>query len=64
VRLFDRQQDPGEFQDIAARNPEVVARLEDLLLARFRGTHPEAGQEPQRLSREEALEWYVRPRDA
>ena len=26
-------------------------------------THPDAAQEPQRLSAGDALEWYVRPRD-
>jgi hypothetical protein len=37
--------------------------LEGLMLERFRATHPEAGQEPKGLAMEEALEWYVRPRD-
>ncbi len=64
VRLFDLEEDPGEFSNVASRRPQVVAELEGLLLDRFRRTHPEAEREPQRLSREEALEWYVRPRDA
>jgi choline-sulfatase len=63
VILFDRQSDPGEFENVASRHPEIVARMEDRMLARFRQTHPEASREPQRLSREEAIEWYLRPRD-
>jgi hypothetical protein len=49
--------------NVAGRNAGVTAELEGLMLERFRKTHPEAALEPARLSREEALEWYVRPRD-
>ena len=63
-RLYDLASDPGEFSDVAAKNPDMVSRLEGLMLERFRGTHPEAGREPQRLSRAEAIEFYLRPRDA
>jgi choline-sulfatase len=63
VRLFDLKKDPGEFSNVAARNAGVVEKMEGLMLERFRATHPEAAAEPARLSREEALEWYVRPRD-
>ena len=45
------------------RTPTVVATLEGLMLERFRRTHPDAAGEPQRLSREEAIEFYLRPRD-
>jgi choline-sulfatase len=62
-RLYDLAADPVEFTDVAARNPDVVSRMKDLMLARFRATHPEAPAEPQRLTREEAIEWYLRPRD-
>ncbi|MBY0502463.1 MAG: sulfatase-like hydrolase/transferase [Bryobacteraceae bacterium] len=64
VKLFDLQNDEGEFTNVAAKHPREVERLQGLMLARFRATHPEASQEPARLSREESLEWYVRPRDA
>jgi hypothetical protein len=37
--------------------------MEGLMLERFRRTHPDAAFEPQRLSREEAIEFYLRPRD-
>ncbi|MEK7403539.1 MAG: sulfatase-like hydrolase/transferase [Acidobacteriota bacterium] len=64
LRLYDLKGDPGEFTDVAAKHPDVVARLQRLMLERFRQTHPEAAQEPKGLSEPEALEWYLRPRDA
>jgi choline-sulfatase len=63
VRLFDLQKDPDEFVNVAVQNRETVQRLESLMLSRFRSTHPEATREPQRVSMEESLEWYLRPRD-
>ena len=63
-RLYDLAADPGEFTDVARAHPGVVAELESLLLTRFRETHPEAASEPTGLSREEAVEFYLRPRDA
>ncbi len=63
-RLFDRKADPGEFNDVAAKNPAAVREMQDLLLARYRKTHPEVDKEPGNLSSEDALAWYVRPRDA
>ncbi len=63
VRLFDLEKDPGEFTDVGASNRATVEKLEGLMLGRFRTTHPDALHEPQRLSVEESLEWYVRPRD-
>lgn len=63
VRLYDLEKDPGEFTDVAPKNPKVVEALENLILDRYRKTHPEAPQEPAKLGREEAVEWYVRPRD-
>lgn len=62
-RLFSLQRDPGEFTDLSARRPEVVRQMQDLWLARMRATHPEAGQEPNG-SRENAMAFYLRPRDA
>lgn len=63
VRLYDLEKDAGEFTDVAPNNPKVVAQMEDLMLARFRKTHPDVDKEPGNLSREDALAWYVRPRD-
>jgi choline-sulfatase len=63
-RLYDLQEDPHEFHDIAARRPDLVRRFEALLLERFRHTHPDASSEPAGLDPEAALDFYVRPRDA
>ena len=63
-RLYDLKSDPGEFHDVAARHPEVVDQYERLMLERFRSTHPDRSKEPQRLNRAEALEYYLKPRDA
>ena len=63
VRLYDLERDPGEFTDVAGKNPKVVEEMEQMILRRFRATHPDAEKEPQRLAREEAVEFYVRPRD-
>jgi arylsulfatase A-like enzyme len=61
-RLYDLRNDPGEFTDVAARHPDLVVKFEGLMLDRFRATHPE--REPSGLGREEAIEFYLRPRDA
>ena len=45
------------------RTPEWSRSWKGSMLERFRGTHPEAVSEPQRLSRAEAIEFYLRPRD-
>ncbi len=63
-RLYDLTNDPGEFTDVTAKHPELVERFEGLMMERFRATHPDRDQEPQRLSRTEAIEFYLRPRDA
>jgi choline-sulfatase len=64
VRLFDLRNDPGEFVNLAARQPGVVAELQQVALDRFRRTHPEAEREPSGADREAALEFYLPPRDA
>src|SRR5579872_3143491 len=63
-RLYDHRTDPGEFNDVARRHPELVTKYEELMLARFRATHPDAPQEPKQAGREDLLDWYLRPRDA
>jgi len=63
-RLYDLKTDPGEFHDISAEHPDLVRHFEELLLERFRKTHPDATSEPKGLSREDALDFYVRSRDA
>jgi hypothetical protein len=64
IRLYDRKRDPGEFTDVAAKYPEVVARMQGLVLERYRATHPDAAGEPKNLPAPEAIDFYVRPRDA
>lgn len=64
VRLYDLHADPGEFTNVAARHPEVVAKLSRVMLDRFRSTHPESASEPPGLAVAGAIEWYLRPRDA
>jgi arylsulfatase A-like enzyme len=64
VRLYDLRHDPGEFTDVAKKQPEVVARLEGLMLDRFVKTHPQAEDLPRDLNLEEKIEWFLRPRDA
>jgi arylsulfatase A-like enzyme len=63
-RLYDLRRDPGEFLDVAAAHPEMAAKFEGLMLGRFRATHPDVEKEPPSLSREEAIEFYLSPRDA
>jgi choline-sulfatase len=62
-RLYNLTNDPGEFTNVASKHPDLVAKLQNLILARFRATHPDRKAEPQRLSREEAIEFYLPPRD-
>ncbi len=64
VRLFDETKDPAEMFDLASKHPEVVDQLSRVMLARFRSTHPEGKSEPEGLSAPEAIDWYLRPRDA
>ncbi len=63
-RLYDLDQDPSESHSVAGDHPRVVADLKGLLLDRFRATHPDATSEPARASHDEALDFYLRPRDA
>lgn len=62
-RLYDLRKDPGEFTDVAAKHPAAVRQMEDLLLTRYRTTHPDAAREPATGGREQAIEFYLRPRD-
>jgi choline-sulfatase len=64
VRLYNMNDDPDEFHNVALQHAEVVADLSEQMLSLFRNTHPEAGHEPSAVSVEDALDWYLRPRDA
>jgi choline-sulfatase len=63
-RLYHLNTDPGEFTDLSTAQPQLVTKFETLMLDRFRMTHPDRDHEPIGLSREEAIEFYLRPRDA
>jgi choline-sulfatase len=63
-RLYDLGNDPGEFTDVAQKHADLVVKFEGLMLDRFRATHPDREKEPQRLNPEEAIKFYLRPRDA
>lgn len=62
-RLYNLIDDPGEFTDVSAKHPEVVKDFQQKLLQRYRDTHPETAQAPKGGSEEDALDFYVRPRD-
>jgi arylsulfatase A-like enzyme len=64
VRLFNQQTDPEEFDDVSHEYPEIVEQLSIEMLGVFRSTHPEAKSEPAGLKTGEAIDWYLRPRDA
>ena len=61
--LYDLKNDPGEFRNVAREDTKTVAELQHLMLDRFRNTHPGASDEPKNGSADEALDWYLRPRD-
>ena len=60
--LHDLKNDPGEFHNVVQQHPGVAATLQSLMLKRFRGTHPDAVNEP-RANEDDILDWYLRPRD-
>jgi choline-sulfatase len=62
--LYDVTADPGEFTNVIAREAEVAARLQSLMLQRFRATHPDAPREPRLANDQDVLDWYLVPRDA
>jgi choline-sulfatase len=64
VRLYDLEKDPGEFTDIAKKEPALVSRFQKLMLDRFAKTHPEAGDVPAKAPVPEKIDWFLRPRDA
>ena len=64
VRLYDLERDPDELHDVARGHPDVVVDLKRRMLQRFRSTHPERDNEPSNGGTDEALMWYLRPRDA
>ena len=63
-RLYELRKDSGEFTDVASKHPDLIPKFEGLLLDRFPATRPDREAESQGLNREEAIEFYLRPRDA
>ncbi len=61
--LYDMQRDPQELHNLAAQHPAVVKDLQQTALERFRKTHPDAPNEPTGVPLEDALEFYLPPRD-
>ncbi|MEW6236941.1 MAG: sulfatase-like hydrolase/transferase [Candidatus Omnitrophota bacterium] len=64
--LFDLEKDPEEMTNLAAKEeyePEVV-KLEREMLRRLKETYPQQFKVPAGLGLEEALDWYLQPRDA
>lgn len=62
-RLYDLRRDPGEQNDLAG-DPQYagrLARMQLLMLERFRRSHPRAEKLPPQLSLEESLVWFTRP---
>jgi choline-sulfatase len=64
IRLYDLEKDPGEFTDVAKKEPELVARFQKLMLDRFLKTHPEANEVPSQAEVADKIDWFLRPRDA
>ena len=63
-RLYDLTYDPGELNDVSLAHPVLVDRFQNLMLDRFRATHPGHKSEPPGLERAHALDFYLTPRDA
>jgi arylsulfatase A-like enzyme len=64
IHLFDLKNDPGEFNNVADKHPEVVQQLSAEMLKVFRSTHPDRATEPRNATSADVIEWYLRPRDA
>jgi hypothetical protein len=54
-RLYDLGSDPAEFSDVSRQRPEVAREMKRVMLECFRTTHRDRD--------DEALEWYLQPRD-
>ena len=62
-KLFDLEKDPGEMQNLAADPPQRdrIRRLEAALLERIAATRAPDLTAPDKLTREEKLDWYLVP---
>jgi arylsulfatase A-like enzyme len=64
-RLYDLVNDPDETTDLGG-HPEYqerLAELQELMISKFKQTHPLSENLPEDLSMEETLAWFCRPPD-
>ena len=62
-RLYNLADDPGETTNAAAQHPVVVDSLQQLMMQRFKDTHPYADELPPGLTTDGQLVWFCEPRD-
>lgn len=64
-RLYDLKNDPGEIKNIAHQESNRVhlTLMQNMMLARFLETHPNAAELPDMLTMEGKLVWFCEPRD-
>lgn len=64
-RLYDLKNDPGETTNAAykEKNQAHLVRMQQMMLARFMETHPDATELPDKLTMEGKLVWFCEPRD-
>ena len=62
-RLYDMNEDPGEFNDLADReeSASVIREMQEAMLDVFLQTDPRASDVPNDLPIEEKLEWFLEP---
>lgn len=64
-RLYNFQEDPGETKNVAY-NPEnrpVLKKMREVMLEKFKSTHPCADELPGGLTIDGKLVWFCEPRD-
>lgn len=62
-RLYNLKEDPLEKHDLSANYPEIVLKMQQIMLQRFMETHPDAANCPEGLTVEGKLVWFCEPRD-
>lgn len=60
-RLYDQQNDPTETQNVALQHPTILKTLQQVMLEKFRATHPKAAQISSDLSIEDQLVLFCEP---
>ena len=64
-RLYNLQEDPDETTNLAYKpeHLEKVKEMQDLMLQKFKETHPDAEDLPSELNKTGQLVWFCQPRD-